>query len=46
MTAPPARQAESLARTGHEIQVPLFVNQGEKVKVDARDSSYLGRVKS
>ncbi|MEQ4498110.1 MAG: elongation factor P, partial [Nocardioides kribbensis] len=24
----------------------LFINQGEKVKVDTRDSSYLGRVKS
>ncbi len=31
---------------GHEIQVPLFVAQGEKVKVDTRDSSYLGRVKT
>ena len=32
--------------TGAEIAVPLFINQGEKVKVDTRDSSYLGRVKS
>ena len=31
--------------TGHEIQVPLFINQGERVKVDTRDSGYLGRVK-
>jgi len=30
--------------TGHEIQVPLFITAGEKVKVDTRDSSYLGRV--
>jgi elongation factor P len=30
--------------TGHEIQVPLFITSGEKVKVDTRDSSYLGRV--
>ena len=30
--------------TGHEIQVPLFVEQGTKVKVDTRDGSYLGRV--
>jgi elongation factor P len=29
--------------TGVEIQVPLFINQGEKVKVDTRDGSYLGR---
>jgi elongation factor P len=32
--------------TGHVIQVPLFITGGEKVKVDTRDSSYLGRVKS
>ena len=32
--------------TGFEIQVPLFITTGEKVKVDTRDSSYLGRVKS
>ncbi|CAN3979584.1 MULTISPECIES: elongation factor P [Kitasatospora] len=31
--------------TGAEIQVPLFVTTGEKVKVDTRDGSYLGRVK-
>ncbi|MCI1220107.1 MAG: elongation factor P [Bifidobacterium sp.] len=29
--------------TGAEIQVPLFVGEGEKVKVDTRDGSYLGR---
>jgi elongation factor P len=32
--------------TGHTIQVPLFITTGERVKVDTRDSSYLGRVKS
>ncbi len=32
--------------TGHQIQVPLFISTGEKVKVDTRDSSYLGRVKA
>ncbi|WP_110241344.1 elongation factor P [Nocardioides gilvus] len=31
--------------TGHVIQVPLFITSGEKVKVDTRDSGYLGRVK-
>ena len=30
--------------TGAEIQVPLFLETGEKVKVDTRDGSYLGRV--
>ena len=30
--------------TGAQIQVPLFLEQGTKVKVDTRDGSYLGRV--
>ncbi|WP_221584414.1 elongation factor P [Microbacterium sp. G2-8] len=30
--------------TGAEIQVPLFVDQGTKVKVDTRTGDYLGRV--
>lgn len=30
--------------TGKEIQVPLFVNQNTKVKVDTRTGDYLGRV--
>lgn len=30
--------------TGLQIQVPLFISNGEKVKVDTRDGSYLGRV--
>jgi elongation factor P len=30
--------------TGAEIQVPLFLNTGDKVKVDTRDGRYLGRV--
>jgi len=32
--------------TGTEIQVPLFLSTGEKVKVDTRDGRYLGRVSS
>ena len=32
--------------TGAEIQVPLFLTTGEKVKVDTRDGRYLGRVSS
>jgi elongation factor P len=32
--------------TGAEIQVPLFINTGDKLKVDSRDGSYLGRVNS
>ena len=30
--------------TGYEIQVPLFIEAGTRVKVDTRDGSYLGRV--
>ncbi|CAM3613346.1 elongation factor P [Micrococcus flavus] len=30
--------------TGAEIQVPLFVEQGTRVKVDTRSGDYLGRV--
>ena len=30
--------------TGYEIQVPLFVDAGTKVKVDTRTGDYLGRV--
>ncbi|MFT3900012.1 MAG: elongation factor P [Gordonia sp. (in: high G+C Gram-positive bacteria)] len=32
--------------SGAEIQVPLFINTGDKLKVDSRDGSYLGRVNS
>lgn len=31
--------------TGATVQVPLFVNQGEKIKVNTRDRSYVERVK-
>ncbi len=30
--------------TGLQIQVPLFITNGEKVKVDTRTGDYLGRV--
>jgi elongation factor P len=30
--------------TGHVIQVPLFVNPGDKVKVDTRSGDYITRV--
>ena len=32
--------------TGAEIAVPLFITTGERIKVDTRDGSYLGRVSS
>ena len=31
--------------TGYTLQVPLFVNNGEKIRVDTRDGSYMERVK-
>jgi elongation factor P len=32
--------------TGATVQVPLFITTGERIKVDTRDSSYLGRISS
>ncbi len=32
--------------TGAEVRVPLFINEGEKIEIDTRDGSYVGRVKS
>ncbi|MGD9874547.1 MAG: elongation factor P [Kiritimatiellia bacterium] len=29
---------------GYELQVPLFVNEGDLIRVDTRDGSYAGRV--
>lgn len=29
--------------TGLEVQVPIFVGQGDKIEVDTRDGSYVGR---
>ncbi len=31
--------------TGAEIKIPLFVNTGEKIKIDTRNNSYVERVK-
>ncbi|NYI77747.1 elongation factor P [Nocardioides panzhihuensis] len=40
------RTKPATLETGAEIQVPLFIEQGEKIKVDTRDGgSYLSRVK-
>ncbi|MGB3302246.1 MAG: elongation factor P [Gordonia sp. (in: high G+C Gram-positive bacteria)] len=30
--------------TGAEVSVPLFINTGDKLKIDSRDGNYLGRV--
>lgn len=41
-----AQGATKLAtlETGLELQVPLFVNQGDFIKVDTRTGSYISRV--
>lgn len=31
--------------TGAEVRVPLFINTGEKIEIDTRDGSYVGRVR-
>ena len=33
----------AVLETGATVQVPLFVNEGERVRVDTRDGRYLGR---
>ncbi|MCI6985441.1 MAG: elongation factor P [Bacteroidales bacterium] len=32
--------------SGAEVRVPLFINVGEKIEIDTRDGSYVGRVRS
>ena len=33
-------------QSGAEVRVPLFVNQGDKIKIDTRSGAYVERVKS
>ena len=35
----------AIVETGLQIQVPLFINEGEKVQIDTRTGEYLGRSK-
>ena len=37
---------KAILETGVEVQVPLFVNENETIRVDTRDLSYIGRSKS
>lgn len=32
--------------TGAEVRVPLFINEGEKIKINTQDGSYVERVRS
>jgi elongation factor P len=38
-------QKHATVETGVEIRVPLFINQGDKVRVDTRTGDYIERVK-
>ena len=31
--------------SGIEVQVPIFINEGEQIKIDTRDGTYVGRSK-
>lgn len=31
--------------TGAEVRVPLFITEGEKIEIDSRDGSYIGRIR-
>jgi len=32
--------------TGAEVRVPLFINEGDKIKVDIQKGAYVERIKS
>ena len=42
-TLKPATIASATKSEGAEVRVPLFINQGDKIKVDTRDRSYVER---
>lgn len=42
-TAQPGSKSATL-ETGYIIQVPLFVNEGDTIRVDTRDGTYMSRV--
>jgi elongation factor P len=33
----------AIVETGAQVMVPLFISEGEKIKIDTRNDSYLGR---
>jgi elongation factor P len=36
----------AVLETGYQVQVPLFINEGDILKIDTRDGKYLTRVAS
>lgn len=39
-----AATKEATVETGLRVQVPLFINEGDRIKVDTRTGKYVGRV--
>jgi elongation factor P len=37
---------KAIMETGLQVNVPLFINEGEKLKIDTRTGEYVERVKS
>jgi elongation factor P len=35
---------EAVVETGHKIKIPLFIEQGEKVRIDTRTGEFMERV--
>ena len=35
---------KAITETGLEVQVPLFINEGDIIKIDTRDGKYIERV--
>lgn len=44
-TASSTAQKPATIETGAEIMVPIFINEGDRIKIDTRDNSYSERVK-
>ncbi|MDB4131813.1 elongation factor P, partial [Flavobacteriaceae bacterium] len=36
----------AILETGAKINVPLFINEGDKIKIDPEKASYIERVKN
>jgi elongation factor P len=39
-----AATKEAVVQTGLRVQVPLFINEGDRIKIDTRTGKYTGRV--
>ena len=41
-----AATKEAVLENGLKVKVPLFINQGDKLKIDTRTNNYVERAKS